>query len=354
MFLFLQTGNFPDGIRRPDRQLRGDLRAGRFRPPVRFLILLPVEGPEHSGPVVPDLLQALLRRADLAIDVLERSGRQDENEVIVDLRILRSPPIRRVPQGVCKLLLRQDENGDLQAKPTLDHALDLPGQRRGLRFLAGKDHVPAVQPGPDVRKPERFKAQLQFRHRHLALPADVHAPQQGDIPPHLRVPAQPPQVVQHERAVRGDAPQRRAVVHLPAVRAGIKALFPHAMMDRTELVAERRLRALGAAAGAVDHLRGDRHPVELRPQRGGLLPQGGIVRERCDSGIAFFAVQPAAADQLVCVFAVHFYLPSRISSSSDQSFFLTARQSLTCSKAFSSAPALLMMSLWISSGVSSS
>ena len=62
------------------------------------------------------------------------------------VRILRSPPIRRVPQGVCKLLLRQDENRDLQAEPTLDHALDLPGQRRGLRFLAGKDHVPAVQP----------------------------------------------------------------------------------------------------------------------------------------------------------------------------------------------------------------
>lgn len=74
------------------------------------------------------------------------------------------------------------------------------------------------------------------------------------------------------------------------------------MMDRTELVAERRLRALDATAGAVDHLRGDRHPVELCPQGGSFFAQGVVVCYRCDSGIAFFAVQPAAADQLIRVF----------------------------------------------------
>ena len=128
------------------------------------------------------------------------------------------------------------------------------------------------------------------------------------------------QVFQHKRAVYGNVPQRRTSIHLSAVGAGIKALFPHAMMDRTALVAERRLGSVYAAAGAVDHLQGDRHPVELCPQGGSLLPQGVIVRERCDSGIAFFAVQSAAADQLVFAFAVHFHLPSHISSSSDQSF----------------------------------
>lgn len=73
-------------------------------------------------------------------------------------------------------------------------------------------------------------------------------------------------------------------------------------MYGAELVTERRFCSVYAAAGAVYHFRRDRYPVELRPPGGGFLPQGVIVRERCDSGIAFFAVQSAATDQLVFVF----------------------------------------------------
>ena len=67
-------------------------------------------------------------------------------------------------------------------------------------------------------------------------------------------------------------------------------------------VAARHAATETAAAGAVDHFRQNRYLVELCPQGGGFFMRGVIVRERCDSGIAGFAVQPAAADQLVRVF----------------------------------------------------
>ena len=73
-------------------------------------------------------------------------------------------------------------------------------------------------------------------------------------------------------------------------------------MYGAKLVTEGRFCALYAAAGAVDHFRRDRDPVELCPQGGSFFAQGIIVRERCDSGITFFAIQSAAAGQLVCVF----------------------------------------------------
>ena len=73
-------------------------------------------------------------------------------------------------------------------------------------------------------------------------------------------------------------------------------------MYGAELVAEGRFCAFHSAADAVDHLRRDRNPVELCPQFSGFLTQGVVVCKRCDSGIAGFAVQSAAADQLVCVF----------------------------------------------------
>ena len=73
-------------------------------------------------------------------------------------------------------------------------------------------------------------------------------------------------------------------------------------MYGAKLVTERRFCALYAAAGTVDHFRRDRDPVELSPQGGSFFAQGIIVRERCDSGITFFAVQSAAANQLICVF----------------------------------------------------
>ena len=73
-------------------------------------------------------------------------------------------------------------------------------------------------------------------------------------------------------------------------------------MYGAELVTERRFCSVYAAAGAVDHFRRDRHAVELCPQGGSFFTQGVVVCERCDSGIAFFAVQSAAADQLVFVF----------------------------------------------------
>ena len=116
------------------------------------------------------------------------------------------------------------------------------------------------------------------------------------------VPFQPLQVFQNKRAVYSDLPQRWAFLHFSAVRAGIQSLFPDAVMYGTELVAERRFCALHSAAGAVDHFRRDRDPVELCPQFSGSLAQDVVICKRCDSGIAGFAVQSAAAYQLVFVF----------------------------------------------------
>ena len=64
---------------------------------------------------------------------------------------------------------------------------------------------------------------------------------------------------------------------------------------RAELVTEGRFCNLYAASGAVYHFQCNCYAVKLCPQGGGFLAQGVIVRERCGSGIAFFAVQSAAA-----------------------------------------------------------
>ena len=91
-------------------------------------------------------------------------------------------------------------------------------------------------------------------------------------------------------------------IHLSAVGAGIQPLFPDAVMYGAKLVAERRFCSVYAAAGAVDHARRDCYPVELRPKRGGFLAQSVVVCNRCDSGVAGFAVQSAAADPLIRIF----------------------------------------------------
>ena len=117
--------------------------------------------------------------------------------------------------------------------------------------------------------------------------------------------AQTLQIFQNKQAVYGDAPERRAAVHLPAVGAGVESLFPDAVMHRAELIAEGRFCALYAAAGAVYHFRAYRYPVELRPQGSGLLTQGVVVRDSRNPGVALFAVQPAAADQFI-----HFTSPA--------------------------------------------
>ena len=85
------------------------------------------------------------------------------------------------------------------------------------------------------------------------------------------------QIFQNKRAVSGDLPQRRTSIHLSAVGAGIRPLFPDAVMYGAELVAEGRFGALYAASGAVDHVRRDRYPVELCPKRGGFLAQSVIL-----------------------------------------------------------------------------
>ena len=43
------------------------------------------------------------------------------------------------------------------------------------------------------------------------------------------------QIFQYERVVYGDAPERRAAVHLPAVGAGVESLFPDAVMHGQSL-----------------------------------------------------------------------------------------------------------------------
>ena len=73
-------------------------------------------------------------------------------------------------------------------------------------------------------------------------------------------------------------------------------------MYGAELVAEGRFCALYVAAGAVNHFRRDRYPVKLCPQGGGFLAQSVVVCNRCDAGVAGFAVQSTAADPLIFVF----------------------------------------------------
>ena len=85
------------------------------------------------------------------------------------------------------------------------------------------------------------------------------------------------QVFQNKGAVCGDAPQCRAVFHLGTVGAGIQPLFPHAVVDGAELVAEGGFSPFDSAAGAVDHFRCDGYSVELCPQGGGFFPQSVIV-----------------------------------------------------------------------------
>lgn len=87
-------------------------------------------------------------------------------------------------------------------------------------------------------------------------------------------------------------PQRRTSIHLPAVCTGIQSLFPDTVMYGAELITEGRFCTLYAAADAVYHFRRNRYHIEFCPQGGGFLAQGIVVCERCDTGIAFFAVQP--------------------------------------------------------------
>jgi len=111
--------------------------------------------------------------------------------------------------------------------------------------------------------------------------------------------AKPLQPFKHRRIVCGNVPKRAASVHLRAVGTGIQPLLADAVMHGAEFVAERRFCALYAAAGAVYHFRRYRYAVQLCPQGSGFLAQGIVVRERCYSGVALFAVQPAAANKLI-------------------------------------------------------
>ena len=110
------------------------------------------------------------------------------------------------------------------------------------------------------------------------------------------------QIFQNERAVCDDAPKRRASVHLCTVGTGIQTFFTDAVVYGAEPVAERRFCTLHTAAGAIDHFRCDRYPIELCPQGGGFFAQSVVICNRCDSGVAGSAVQSTTSDQLICVF----------------------------------------------------
>ena len=108
-----------------------------------------------------------------------------------------------------------------------------------------------------------------------------------------------PQPFQCRWVVCGDAPQRRASVHLQTFGAGIQLLLPNAAAYGAVPVTERRLGALGSAAGAGEHFRRDRDPVELCPQGGSLLAQGVVACDRRNPGITCLAVQSAACNELI-------------------------------------------------------
>ena len=73
-------------------------------------------------------------------------------------------------------------------------------------------------------------------------------------------------------------------------------------MYGAELITEGRFCTLYAAADAVYHFRRNRYHIEFCPQDSSFFTQGIVVCERYDTGIAFFAVQPAAANQLIYIF----------------------------------------------------
>ena len=78
--------------------------------------------------------------------------------------------------------------------------------------------------------------------------------------------------------------------------------------SRTQLCTGQSLSQKGVLAPSVRHpvqlIMSGRIviPIALCPQGGGFFPQGDVVCDCCDSGIAFFTVQSTAADHLVCVF----------------------------------------------------
>ena len=114
--------------------------------------------------------------------------------------------------------------------------------------------------------------------------------------------AEPIQVFQNERTVCRNAHKRRTAVYIPAVCACVKTLFTDAVTYGAKLVAERRFCAFEPTARAINRFRRNRHPVEFCPQRGGLLTQSVIVRNRRNPRVTFFAVQTATAYKLICVF----------------------------------------------------
>ena len=95
-----------------------------------------------------------------------------------------------------------------------------------------------------------------------------------------------------------DRTHRGAAVPVRTVAAGGKALFQNALADGAQFVAKRCLDPLRTAAQAVDHIRGDGNPVQLAPELCGLFPECVVIVQRSDAGIAGFAVQPAAGNQV--------------------------------------------------------
>ena len=66
----------------------------RFRPPVGFLVFLPVKAPKHRVPAGVHPLQLRVRRTQCLLQFLRGMGRQQKDKIVIDRFIFVAPPRR--------------------------------------------------------------------------------------------------------------------------------------------------------------------------------------------------------------------------------------------------------------------
>ena len=149
-------------------------------------ILLSVKGPENGVLTDADLLQPLGRLSDSLCRPLGRPGRQNEYQIVIDLRILRPPPRRRIPQKLFQLFLRKHQHGNNQPKPLTDLRSNPLRQNGLLCLFSGKDYISTIEISTNICVPQFRNTGFQRRHGNLIFAADVDTSQQSNIPFHLK------------------------------------------------------------------------------------------------------------------------------------------------------------------------
>jgi DNA invertase Pin-like site-specific DNA recombinase len=94
---------------------------------------------------------------------------------------------RVVLDDLLEFVLRDHDHAAGDVELAGDGLFQLAGQPGGVGLLAGEDRVAALDVGGHIGVPEAGHQVPQLGHGHLVAPADVDAPQQGDMGPHIRI-----------------------------------------------------------------------------------------------------------------------------------------------------------------------